>query len=161
MNGPVNRGLRRFYPLAAGLISIKRFLLGMFGGRTFGVRMLVLRNGQICLIRHSYGNRSRWMAPGGGVDWSEQPEHAAIRETAEEVGITDLRDVRIVHAYVHQIGRVDDIVVVYAGHTEQDFAYVSNEIEEIGWFSPDSLPETTTDGTRHALAALSGKAGRA
>jgi 8-oxo-dGTP pyrophosphatase MutT (NUDIX family) len=116
--------------------------------------MLVERDGQFCLIRHSYGNRTLWMAPGGGVDWHEQPKDAAIRETAEEVGITALNEVRLVYAYVHQIGWVDDVVVVYASQTDQDFQYVSSEIDEIAWFPPDRLPERTTDGTRQSLCTM-------
>ncbi len=133
--------------------AARRTAIGLLGGRTFGVRMLVERDGHFCLIRHTYGDRTAWMPPGGAVDWREEPEAAAIRETAEEVGITDLSDVRIVHAYRHKLDWGDDVVIVYAARTTQEFAHVSIEIADIIWASPSDLPPDTSARTRASIAA--------
>ena len=133
--------------------AVNHRLIGILGGRTLGVRMVVTRNGAVCLIRHSYGDRCAWMLPGGAVDWREPPEIAAARETAEEVGITDLRHIRIVDAYRHRLNWGEDIVIVYAAETEEEGMANSAEIAEIRWADPDQLPEATTARTRRAIQA--------
>ncbi len=48
-----------------------------------------IEDGQLLflLIRDSYGN---WGFPKGHIERGEQPDRAAVRETAEETGLTDL-----------------------------------------------------------------------
>jgi ADP-ribose pyrophosphatase YjhB (NUDIX family) len=42
--------------------------------------------GEMLMLRHSYGP-AVWAFPGGGIDKGEAPDHAAIREVQEELGI--------------------------------------------------------------------------
>ncbi|MEM0921982.1 MAG: NUDIX domain-containing protein [Pseudomonadota bacterium] len=136
--------------------AINHRLIGVLGGRTLGVRMVVLRAGQVCLIRHSYGDRRAWMLPGGAVDWREAPEAAAVRETAEEVGISELTRLRIVDAFRHRLNWGEDIVIVYAADTAQDAVCNSLEIAEVVWAEPNALPPDTTERTRRAIRSATG-----
>ena len=50
--------------------------------------------------------------------------------------------------YRHTLNRADDIVICYAGETDQDCFPGDREIAEAGWFAPDELPEHATERTR-------------
>ena len=46
------------------------------------------RDGMILLCRLSGGpSHNRWTLPGGGVEFGEHPQQAAVRETLEETGL--------------------------------------------------------------------------
>jgi ADP-ribose pyrophosphatase YjhB (NUDIX family) len=52
---------------------------------------LLQRNGELLLCRLSQQvgiNQGHWTLPGGGLDFGEDPEHAVVREFAEETGLT-------------------------------------------------------------------------
>jgi ADP-ribose pyrophosphatase YjhB (NUDIX family) len=105
--------------------------------------------GHVLLVRENY-DRRRWGFPGGAVEPDESPLDAVVRETREET----LLDVRI-----------DDLVGLYrflhGGLTVHVFrcrivrgephAPASGEIAEVGWFSPDALPQPRTNILHHAL----------
>jgi len=48
---------------------------------------ILVRDGQILLVRHEKNGKSYWLIPGGGVDFGETVEAALIREYQEEVGL--------------------------------------------------------------------------
>lgn len=52
---------------------------------TIGVRMVVMRDGAVLLVRHTY--QTGWFFPGGGMNRGETPREAAEREAWEEAGI--------------------------------------------------------------------------
>lgn len=53
--------------------------------KTTGAKVILLYGDEILLIKTTYGYN--YSLPGGGVKKGETPEHAAIREAGEEVGI--------------------------------------------------------------------------
>ena len=60
-----------------------------FVGRphTHGVKLLVHDDhGRVLFVRHTYGDRSSWELPGGGIRRREAPLAAARREAHEELG---------------------------------------------------------------------------
>ena len=107
-------------------------------------------DGQVLLIRHSYGPDG-WAIPGGGVKRSEPPEQAAARELREETGCTakGLKLIRVVHEKLS-----------HASHTEHVFTCTvdemprpdGREILEARFFPLHSLPEPMLDRTRSRLA---------
>jgi 8-oxo-dGTP diphosphatase len=50
-----------------------------------GVRALIVRDGDMLLVRHRHGRRP-WSLPGGGVERYERLDEAARREAHEETG---------------------------------------------------------------------------
>ncbi len=57
----------------------------LFRPECHGVWVAVWAGGKLLLIRNGY--RTSITLPGGGIDGSESPRHAAVRELQEEVGI--------------------------------------------------------------------------
>ena len=53
--------------------------------REYAVAVFVVHDGAVLL--HYHQKLARWLPPGGHVDPDELPNHAAIRETREEVGL--------------------------------------------------------------------------
>lgn len=145
------------YRLAFRAKALRGRVIGAVGGKTVGVRMLAEdADGRVCLIRHTYGDTAVWALPGGAVDWREDPEAAALRELREEAGIGRLWDVRLHGTYRHTLNWADDIVIVFAGRTDQPCHPASPEIAEAAFFATDALPEPLRPAARAAIAALAG-----
>ncbi len=47
---------------------------------------ITIKDGKILLVKSVYGNEQFYLFPGGGVEYGETIEKAAIRETLEETG---------------------------------------------------------------------------
>ncbi len=82
-----------------------------------------------------------WNLPGGGLEAGETVEQGLAREVREEIG-AEIRVVRLVGVYSKP--QKQEVVLTFlcklAGDTQPT---TSDEISEIGWFAPDSLPERT------------------
>lgn len=109
------------------------------------------RAGEILLLRHSYGPPG-WMLPGGGIGQGEEPEAAARREIAEELGIELARLERVA---------VIEEVVSGSPHSAHLFAATSTarprpdgrEVIAARFFPPDALPEPLGRITAARIAA--------
>jgi ADP-ribose pyrophosphatase YjhB (NUDIX family) len=66
--------------LQRGYLAYSRFSRGM----TLGVRAMLLKDGQIVLVKHGYV--PGWYLPGGGVEAGESFAEALAREVKEEAG---------------------------------------------------------------------------
>jgi ADP-ribose pyrophosphatase YjhB (NUDIX family) len=76
---------------------------------TLGVRLLLLQEGKVLLVQHTY-QPERYL-PGGKVEHGETTEDAARREAREEVGAT-LGPLRLFGVYTNFYeGRSDHIIV--------------------------------------------------
>ena len=51
------------------------------------VSVIVIEEGKILLVRHEKQGRTYWVLPGGGVDFGEPLEQAAVRELKEETSL--------------------------------------------------------------------------
>jgi 8-oxo-dGTP pyrophosphatase MutT (NUDIX family)/rhodanese-related sulfurtransferase len=119
----------------------------------FGAATVIVRDGKVLLVRHTYGELN-WELPGGGADPGESGEEAARREALEEVGVT-LTIERLTGLYWEPHGALGWHHFVFratlaAGSPEPRVAD-PREISECGWFAPDRLPRPLSDFTARRI----------
>jgi 8-oxo-dGTP pyrophosphatase MutT (NUDIX family) len=115
---------------------------------TLGVRLLLIKDQSVLLVKHTY--QSYWFLVGGGVTRGETLEQAARREAAEEVGAT-LGQLRLHGVYTNFFDYKSDHVVVFVCN---DFTLASNpnrEIETSEFFTFDHLPATIAAGHKRRI----------
>lgn len=100
---------------------------------------LVSSGGRVLLLRRAIPPRlGYWTFPGGYVDFGEMPEAAALRETAEEVGMHVAIE-RLFGVYAdphHPVAAV----VVYLARPGSEHPGLSSEASEVRYFAPAELP---------------------
>ncbi len=115
---------------------------------TVGVRLLLIRDGQVLLVRHTYQNG--WYLTGGGVKRKETLEQAARREAREEAG-AELKGLRLFGVYTNLAeGRSDHITVFVC----EDFNLSGQhdlEIAALDFFALEALPEDLLPGHRRRV----------
>lgn len=116
---------------------------------TLGVKLLLVKDGMIWLVKHSY--QHGWFLPGGGVKRDENLETAVRREAREELG-AELGAVHVFGVYSSISQSKNDHVVVFSCH---DFTVGQADKAEILAVRPyplDQLPEDVSRGTRRRIA---------
>ena len=110
-----------------------------------GVAIIITKNDQVLLMKrkgaHGHGT---WSTPGGHLEISESPEQCATREAKEEVGV-DVVDIRF-RAVTNDIfdNQGKHYVTLWmegSSITEMPTIAAENEVDEIGWYAWDKLPE--------------------
>jgi 8-oxo-dGTP pyrophosphatase MutT (NUDIX family) len=109
-----------------------------------GVKCVLTRDGEVLLVRHTYGDRGRWELPGGGIKRREAPPDAARREIREELGI-EVEDWTVLGDLFERIDRRgrDRLWCFSAEIGDRELRLDRAEIAEAGWFEPDRLPQQT------------------
>ena len=117
---------------------------------TLGVRILLIDEEQVILVKHSY--EQGWFLPGGGLNRGETLEQSIRREAAEECGA-------VLHE-VHFIGTFHNFIEYKSDHVSlflsEDFSLQEKhdrEIEMLSAFPLNQLPDDTTPGSRRKIAA--------
>jgi 8-oxo-dGTP pyrophosphatase MutT (NUDIX family) len=120
-----------------------------------GSAIVVDAGGRILLHRHK--RLGRWLQPGGHLDAGEHPAEAALRETAEETGLTATHPSggpRLIHVDVHEGPR---------GHLHLDLRYLltadgsarlapaDGESPDVAWFV---VEDAIARGDRSVAAAI-------
>jgi len=123
-----------------------------------GVKTIVVHeDGQILLIKRSDKTSSphRWDFPGGGVDRSENPQDAAIRETKEETGL-DISGTRILTTYLQTQEKTGDeaVIIGYAALASSKGVRLSWEHEGFQWFTLDELKTIDLPDLHAAILAV-------
>lgn len=131
---------------------------------TVGVRVLLIRDGAVLLVRHTY--QDAWYLPGGGVKRGETLPDAIRREAMEEVGAA-LGPLELLGLYSNFYEHKSDHIAVFVcdgfslaheadcpvGRDDlEPRGQSSGEIARWGFFTPDALPEGTSPGTRRRVA---------
>lgn len=107
--------------------------------------------GRLLMVRHSYHHSDRWMLPGGGLARSEDPVQTARREVLEETRC------RLVEAVWFDTFRRSfpsgwcNRIELIAGVTADIPGADGREIEEVGFFPLESLPESTDATVLHYI----------
>jgi 8-oxo-dGTP pyrophosphatase MutT (NUDIX family) len=117
-----------------------------------GVRVLMVRDGQVLLVRHSY--QDGWFMPGGGIKRGETLVQAAHREASEECGAT-LGNLELLGAYTQFFAYRNDQVILFYSDQFTLSGKSDAEIEQVAFFPPDQLPEDTSPGHRRRIEEFS------
>jgi ADP-ribose pyrophosphatase YjhB (NUDIX family) len=115
---------------------------------TLGVRVMLIRNGKVLLVRQSY--MKGWFMPGGGVKRGETLEQAARREAREEVG-ADLKNISLFGAYSNFAEWKSDHNIVFLSHDFKLTGSHDYEVAELRWFPLYRLPSGLWPGHRRRL----------
>lgn len=95
-------------------------------------------DGQILLVRHSYGPKG-WYFPGGGIRRNETPEDAARRELAEETGC-GIEGLRLVGTMDEPLSGSPHTAHIFEGLVDDMPQADGREIVEARFFPTHSLP---------------------
>jgi ADP-ribose pyrophosphatase YjhB (NUDIX family) len=95
--------------------------------------------GRVLLVRLSYGPRV-WSLPAGGRGAGEDPERAARREFAEELGC-QLAEMRLIDTTDEPLHGARDTVHVFAARVAGEVRPDGREVVEARFFAPHALPE--------------------
>ena len=117
-----------------------------------GANCVVVRDGEVLLVRLSYGPRDGcWALPGGLVESEESIEEAARRETEEETGFKVALG-GILATWMRP--GMELLVVAYHARIESGTLRIApEENSEAAWFARDAIPwyELAWPSTAHAL----------
>jgi len=119
-----------------------------FRPKTLGVRVMLIQNGRVLLVRQTY--MPGWFMPGGGVKRNETLEEAARREAYEEIS-AEMGKLTLLGAYTNFDGFKSDhnalfLCTDFTLGKKQDV-----EIAEARFFPLDALPEDIWPGHRLRL----------
>ena len=134
---------------------LKSALLSIFAKRTIGVRILLIKEEQVLLVKHTY--QPGWCTIGGGVELKETPRSAILRELNEEVGVSLTTPPELFAVYYSDYEKHDNYVIFYIGRDHQQTEVTSPEIAEYRWFPMGQLPEDTTPATKRRIEEYLGK----
>lgn len=120
---------------------------------TLGVRVMLVQQGRVLLVRHTY--LRGWYLPGGGLKRGETIEAAARREVREEAG-AELGEISLMGVYSNLDSMKTDHNVLFLC---TDFALTGGhdaEIAETQFFPLTALPEGTRAGHRRRIEEYAG-----
>ena len=128
----------------------KIYILKFFFTRpiTIGVRAMLIRDGQILLVKHSY--KDGWLIPGGGVKRKETLEQAARRECREEFG-AEIGKMELVGIFTNFSEFKNDHIVLFKSEDFTVYPKTDIEIEHADYFNMKDLPADTTAGSQRRI----------
>ena len=106
---------------------------------------LIVQDGRILLCRISEevtGAAGKWTLPGGGIDFGEHPQDAAVREVFEETGLR-VRVTELVEIDSVVFGSSHGLRVIYRAEVVggEMCCEVEGSTDECGWFTPEQALE--------------------
>jgi len=120
----------------------------IFRPKGIGVRIMLIQNGQVLLVRQTY--MPGWFMPGGGVKRGETLEDAVRREAQEEVG-AKMGGLSLLGAYSHFGEYKSDHNTLFLCTDFSLSGKQDHEIAEARFFPLDALPDELMKGHRRRL----------
>ena len=118
----------------------RRFLRLSQSKFTVSVAVIVINeNLEVLLLDHVLRPQPGWAIPGGFMNFGEQPVEAIKREIIEETGL-NLKKLEMFQ--VRTIGR--HLEILFRAEAVGNAEVKSFEINAVGWFKIDRLPEKMT-----------------
>jgi 8-oxo-dGTP pyrophosphatase MutT (NUDIX family) len=117
----------------------------------------IVLDGRGRILLHRHKRLGRWLQPGGHLDPDEHPAEAALRETAEETGLTAVHPSggpRLVHVDVHEGPRGHlhlDLRYLLTADGEAPLVPADGESPDVAWFSAE---EAVACGDGSVAAAI-------
>lgn len=130
----------------ADIATIEKFFFPEEGYATpkIDLRCCVIKDDKVLLVKEK--SDGKWTMPGGWADQNEPPVEGVIREVKEEAGYS-VKNCRLYaikdrdsHPYTPRLPYSIYKIFFVAEATEGSFTE-NTEISDIGFFSPDNLPE--------------------
>lgn len=115
-----------------------------------GVRIMMVQDNEVCLIRHTY--LPGWFLPGGGLKKNETIEQGARREAREETG-AELNEIRLLGIFSSFIQWKTDHTAVFLCKDFKITGVSDGEIAEVCLFPLNSIPDNTFASHRKLLEA--------
>nr|WP_284498351.1 NUDIX domain-containing protein [Legionella maioricensis] len=128
---------------------VKNIVFSLLAKRTVGVRILLIKDEKILLVKHTY--QPDWYTIGGGVESGETPRQAIERELQEEVGVVLNAPPELFSVYYSRNEKRDDYIIFYIGHAGAQELVTSSEIAEQQWFPANQLPPDLSPATRRRI----------
>ncbi len=117
------------------------------------VTALIEEEGRVLLVKRDIEpGRGLWGLPGGYVDWDEHPEKAMVRECEEECGIR-VEAQRLLSIQHVMLGNEGIVILSYRAKRTHGEPRPQDEVQQIGWFDPSSLPPLAFATHRNVLQA--------
>ncbi|MGH2532312.1 MAG: NUDIX domain-containing protein [Thermomicrobiales bacterium] len=116
------------------------------------VAVVVARDGKLLLGLRGEHTTSpgKWSFPAGFVERGERVEDAAVRETREEVGL-DIALGPLLGLYSRSGETV--VLAVYLAATATGDPIAADDLDAVGWFPPDALPDLAFPHDTSIIAA--------
>lgn len=108
--------------------------------------------GDLLLVKRSVEPKvGYWCLPGGFIELGEKPDKAALRELAEETGLTGEID-RLIGVTTNHSDRYHSVLLVgYLVTRYTGEAVAGDDASELAFFSPGNLPEIAFDSHRYFI----------
>ncbi len=120
-----------------------------FANPKVAVVVFIEHDGQILLVKRGVDpERGRWALPGGFVDYGEDPVKAAVREAAEETGLT-VEILELLDVTFPLNGVI--IVISYTARVVDGILAAADDVEDVRWFRPADLPELAFESTQRLV----------
>ncbi|HDD67335.1 MAG TPA: NUDIX hydrolase [Candidatus Thorarchaeota archaeon] len=115
----------------------------MYRNPTPTVDIVILKENDLLLIRRGREPfRGKWALPGGFIEYGETAEEAAVREAAEETGLTvELEGILGVYSDPNRDPRKHILTVVFVAHPMGGEAKGGDDASEARWFQLDTIDE--------------------
>jgi 8-oxo-dGTP diphosphatase len=109
-----------------------------------GTAMILTKENKVLLMkRKGPHGKGTWSTPGGHLDFGETLEGCAARETKEEVGVevVDIRFRAVTNDIFEESGKHYVTIWLEGTPVGEPVIAAETEVEEIGWFAWDELPQ--------------------